>query len=115
MPRVIVRAVDAKWDWVNRGAGRRIADARRSAGLTQRQLADRVEMSRASIANIEAGKQPLQLHMVFVLADCLGVGAAQLIPVKSESGASLDLRDAVFVANIRQRLPELVKAGGGEQ
>lgn len=113
--RAIVRAVDSKWDWVNRGAGKRIADARKRAGLAQRELAQLVGMSRASIANIEAGKQPLQLQMIFVLADHLGVGPADLIPLRSDSGASVDLSDFAVVADLKQRLPDLVKVGSGER
>ncbi len=62
--------------------GNGLRDARKSAGLTQQALADKVHLSRTSITNIEKGRQHVPLHMVFVLADALGVHASRLFPDK---------------------------------
>src|SRR5690242_113789 len=48
--------------------GRQLREARDDAGLTQGQLADAVGLSRTSITNIEAGTQPVALHMLFALS-----------------------------------------------
>jgi transcriptional regulator with XRE-family HTH domain len=60
--------------------GRRLRRARTEAGLTQQQLAEAVELSRASIANIEAGRQPFPTHMLFALARALSVPVENLLP-----------------------------------
>lgn len=53
--------------------GSRLAAKRRDARLTQSELAKRVELSRASIANIERGQQNLPLHQAYRLAQALGL------------------------------------------
>lgn len=61
--------------------GRRIADLRAGLDMTQQQLADRVDMSRASIANTERGKQTVSLHNLYALAAALKVAdVSQLLP-----------------------------------
>jgi transcriptional regulator with XRE-family HTH domain len=61
--------------------GRRLAIARREASLTQAELARKVGLSRASIANIEGGKQRVFLDQVFELAQAIGGdGLQSLLP-----------------------------------
>lgn len=60
--------------------GRRIRDAREAAGLTQEDLAQRVALSRASVANIERGNQRVALHQFVELAQALGVEPVRLLP-----------------------------------
>jgi len=98
--------MDGKWGWVNRGAGMRVAQARKRVGLTQKALADRIKMSRASIANIEAGKQPIQIQMIFELADQLKVAPEDLIPAMSESGRPRALSDLQVVELIKRQVAE---------
>lgn len=52
----------------------------REGHLSQSQLADRVGLSRASIANIERGRQRVPLHMLRVFARELGVDPISLLP-----------------------------------
>jgi DNA-binding XRE family transcriptional regulator len=49
--------------------------------MTQAAFAKSLDLSRASIANIERGKQGVQLHLVFQIATVLGVEVQELIPV----------------------------------
>lgn len=60
--------------------GRRLRQARLRAELTQQELADVVELSRASIANIEGGRQPFAVHTLALCARALDVPVSELIP-----------------------------------
>lgn len=51
--------------------GRAISVRRRTFKLTQADLAQRVGISRASIANIEVGRQRLLVHQLYLLAAAL--------------------------------------------
>ena len=52
--------------------GQRIADLRKQNGMTQQDLADRVEMQRAHIARIEAGRYSVGLDTLTAIAQALG-------------------------------------------
>ena len=60
--------------------GQLVRAARRHAGLTQDVVAGRVGLTRASINNIEHGRQKILVHTLFDLADALGVAPAALLP-----------------------------------
>ncbi len=51
--------------------GQAVAIRRKAMSLTQAQVAARVGISRASIANIESGRQKVLLHQVYLLAEAL--------------------------------------------
>jgi transcriptional regulator with XRE-family HTH domain len=61
-------------------------------------------MSRASIANIEAGKQGVQIQMVFELAEQLQISPSDLIPVFNDSGNLRDLSEVQTLQLIRRQL-----------
>lgn len=52
--------------------GRRVAASRKRLGLTQADLAAQISLTRASVANIETGRQRIMLHDVFALVEALG-------------------------------------------
>lgn len=56
---------------IYKNLGMRIRDLRKALGRTQDQLAKQVGISRASLANIEAGRQQVLVHHLFGLADAL--------------------------------------------
>ncbi len=65
--------------------GRAVATRRRKLDLTQAVLADRTRMSRASIANIESGRQNVSLHHVYSLAEALELAkVSDLLPASSK-------------------------------
>lgn len=60
-------------DAIYKAFGRALATRRKELSLTQASLAMRVNMSRASIANIERGRQNVLLHHVYHLAEALEI------------------------------------------
>lgn len=83
--------------------GRMLARCRERAGLTQEKLAGLVGLSRTSVANIERGRQPVQLHTLYVVADALGVEIPDLLPAvpKPNSGLPIESRQ-VDQLNIKE-------------
>jgi transcriptional regulator with XRE-family HTH domain len=59
--------------------GTRVRDCRVSAQLTQTELADRLGMSRSSVANIEAGRQTIKVDLVHRIATVLDADAGFLV------------------------------------
>lgn len=57
---------------------------RTSPKLSQAQLAARLGVSRASVVNIEAGRQHAPLHVLWQIAEVLGVEVSFLIPQHDE-------------------------------
>ena len=60
--------------------GRRVRIRRDELRLTQADLAAKVGLSRASIANIEGGRQAVLLHQFLALAEALTIPPMDLIP-----------------------------------
>lgn len=76
----------ADFDHLYRELGRKIRQARERCGerLSQDSLAKRLGISRASIVNIEAGRQRAPLHLLWQIADLLGTDLTLLIPSREE-------------------------------
>ena len=66
-------------DQIYRNLGIRIKDLRKNLGLTQERLAQQVGISRASLANIEAGRQQVLVHHLFGLANALQLDSPELL------------------------------------
>jgi transcriptional regulator with XRE-family HTH domain len=62
-----------------RELGSRIRRARRGQ-LTQQELANRIGLSRAAVANIELGRQRVASHMLPRFAEALGLEPHDLLP-----------------------------------
>jgi transcriptional regulator with XRE-family HTH domain len=66
-----------------RGLGRAVADRRDKLGLTQEQVAAQLGLSRASLANLENGRQRIMVHQLFALANALKLNSIlDLVPAK---------------------------------
>lgn len=69
---------------IYRDFGRKLANLRMEASLTQAELARKIGMSRASLANIERGEQRVYLHQVLSVLSALGHSKlADLLPANS--------------------------------
>ncbi|MET8089477.1 helix-turn-helix transcriptional regulator [Micromonospora sp. NPDC005220] len=71
--------------------GRRVREARMRAGVTQAALALRASMTRSSIANIEAGRQRIAVHVLVLVAGALDVDPKELFSAKGIHGGSPEL------------------------
>ncbi|GAA2571903.1 helix-turn-helix domain-containing protein [Pseudonocardia hydrocarbonoxydans] len=59
--------------------GRRVKVARTSANMTQLELSKQTGLTRSSIANLEAGRQRVQIHVLALIAGCLSIDPSDLI------------------------------------
>lgn len=57
---------------------------RKRPRMSQQTLADRVDMTRASIVNVEAGRQRPPLHVLWLIAETLEVTLVDLLPTREE-------------------------------
>ena len=67
---------------------------RKGAGRTQAQLAAEIGISRASLANIEAGRQQVLVHYIYAIAEALDLDSPMaLMPTtpKDQSSRNLDI------------------------
>ena len=69
--------------------------------ITQEQLAETLGLSRSSIANIEKGRQPVQLHLVVRMAEILGVEIVNLIP--QQLPVSISREKSLAVAELQRQ------------
>ena len=71
---------------IYKSLGETIRRYRRGIPRTQEQLAAEVGISRASLANIEAGRQQVLLHHLYSIADALQLDSpTALLPAATES------------------------------
>lgn len=66
--------------------GKRIRQQRQVKGMSQRELANRLLISRASLANIEVGRQRVYLHHIYQIAQVLDMSPDHLLLVTSQVG-----------------------------
>lgn len=60
-----------------------LANQRRRQHLSQAQFGAKVGLSRTSVTNIECGRQPIQLHQLYLFAWTLKVDVTKLLPKES--------------------------------
>lgn len=103
---------------IYRNLGIRIRELRKSFRQTQDQLAKQVGISRASLANIEAGRQQVLVHHLFALASALQLDSpAQLLltpqarsrsSAASSSSSSLPLAEGGLTEKQRREVLSLM-------
>jgi transcriptional regulator with XRE-family HTH domain len=73
--------------------GAQLALARRSAGLTQREVAERAGIGRPTLANIERGRQRVLYHQFLDIARALGSDPRELLPAPTPPSRALEHLD----------------------
>lgn len=93
--------------------GQAVATRRKGLKLTQAMLAARVGISRASIANIESGRQNVLLHHVYGLATALEFPkASDLLPTQpklpTQEDGPMILSDDSLTARGKAQITDLI-------
>ena len=83
--------------------GEAVATRRKAMRLTQAQVATKVGISRASIANIESGRQKVLLHQVYLLAEALKLPSIMSLLPKSLLRSDGDLDVPISRDDISER------------
>lgn len=102
------------------GLGQRIREERIRHGLTQKDLADKVDLTRTSVTNIELGRQKLLVHTLIEIAEALDLDPGTLLPQESsQEGHDLEeenLENALQKrpADERKWIQSALEAVGGE-
>src|SRR5579862_2059175 len=94
--------------------GRKLRQARVTQGLSQERLAQQLGISRASVVNIEAGRQRAPLHLLWQFSEALATDLSLLIPRKEELSpaareAALDPAMVKRIKEAANNEPETVK------
>ena len=84
--------------------GQLIRERRRGLGLTQERLASQVSISRASLANIETGRQRVLVHQLYMIAEKLDVELVALLPDPAEIRDLKPLDNLSFSENVSVEL-----------
>lgn len=72
---------------IYREVGRNIKRYRKGVHRTQQQVAAAIGMSRASLANIEAGRQQVLVHHLFAIADALDLDSPIVLMLSPSTSA----------------------------
>lgn len=102
-----------------------IKERRRQLGLTQEHLSKQLGISRASLANVETGRQRVLVHQLYRLAEKLDVNVTTLLPDPEENDELRNLDGLIFsedlsleqrrqIARLLQGDEELQSASGGQ-
>jgi len=76
-------------DAIYRHIGQIIRRKRKQLDQKQKDLAPKLGISRASLANIETGRQKVLVHQLYLIAAALGMSPNELLPPPQQA-ASLD-------------------------
>jgi transcriptional regulator with XRE-family HTH domain len=94
--------------------GQRVRQHRERLNLNQAEVARAVGLSRASIANIETGRQRTPIHHLYRLARALRVDVHALLPAPNEEPRTIidrEIRSAVELSSREKE--EVAKVVGG--
>ena len=78
-------------DFFYREVGQNIKIARRNRSLSQTDFAKLLNLSRASIANIEMGRQKPSLHLISIISTETNVSIENLLPILKNEQQDLSI------------------------
>lgn len=76
--------------------GENVRKHRSRLGLTQGQLADKIELTRTSVVNIEQGKQHTPLHLLLTMTEVFSITLETLIPNKTDYQSNAQIDEETF-------------------
>lgn len=104
---------------IYREVGQAIRRCREDARRTQAQLAAEIGISRASLANIEAGRQNVLIHYLYAIADVLELDSPfVLMPVRQtgrDNGADASAVQLPETGLTEKQRQEVLRLMGGAQ
>lgn len=83
--------------------GKKIREIRRRHGMKQDTLAEGVDLTRTSLANIEAGRQRTPLHVLYEISRVLGVSIAELLPKDDASDRKMPIDRVLKMVGLKDR------------
>lgn len=102
-------------DEFNKRFGQLLAKRRKLARVSQEKLAELLGLTRTSVTNIERGRQPIQLHTLYAIADALGIEPTDLMPavskltpqtsIEREQFKSLSVKTSHWLAKLSGDMP----------
>ena len=97
-----------------RRLGRTVAKRRTELGLTQEEVAVKLGLSRASLANLESGRQRIMVHQLFALVNALKLKSVlELVPeawAPAEPLPDIKVADGVPLSRHQQTAVEILLA-----
>jgi transcriptional regulator with XRE-family HTH domain len=81
--------------------GSKVRSARLAAEISQEFLANKVGLTRSSVANLEAGRQRIALHLFAAIAHALNKDACELLPERSQSH-----RASIAISDLQEELAD---------
>ena len=95
----------------NKLIGKRIANARKVAKLTQAKLSEKVGISEKYLSRIECGKQSPNISTVIRICDALCVSADKLLSINNitASGDIIQNEIADFSTDEQKQIVEIIK------
>lgn len=91
--------------------GRMLGEARRKRNISQEMLAEELGLTRTSITNIEKGRQPIQLHTLYLIARLFSADVKDLLPSpaigsQTEQAHGVNVSRSEWLEQMNVKLPE---------
>lgn len=106
-------------DLIYRHIGLLIKSRRKQLGWTQETLASRLAISRASLANIETGRQNVLVHQLYALAAALGLAASDFLPTSTDLSSKYDFETIPLPNGLssqqKEQIARLLLSGTGDE
>jgi transcriptional regulator with XRE-family HTH domain len=96
------------YEWIYPQIGELIRRRRKQFKLTQEKLASRLGMSRASLANIEIGRQNVLVHQLYCFAAALDLSPHDLLPQPVDQPAKGDLGELPLPPGLKAQQKEQI-------